>query len=720
MSPFRIHTIPLALMLAFPLTAAAESQPAAASESADAGQTSADQTMTEVKVQARKTADTPSEKTGAYTVPVSSTATKMHQTLKETPQSVSVITRALMDDFHLNNINDVLDYATGIKVERVEPTRNYYTARGSDITNFQIDGIGTPFTYGLVFGDIDMAVYDRIEVLRGANGLQTGTGNPSATINFIRKRPTAETQAKFSASMGNWDYRRLDADMSGTLNAAGTVRGRLVAANQTSDSYLDRYSTERNVLNGVLEFDLSEQTLLTVGHTYQKHNTDGNMWGSLPLLNSNGSKRSYDRSASSAPAWTYWDTINNITFAELQHALNQQWTLKAQLTRKEINADSRLFYVSGSPDQVTGTGLFGTAGMYRDTIKDWIADVYVNGFFDWGGREHELVAGLTWSKTRAAEVERSAGTVPLTSFESIPAFALPANFALTGNTADYENSRLNRYLAGKFNVSDALKVTLGANMLSYDYAGTSYGAAQNSDASNKVTPYVGAVYALDPQHAVYASYTEIYNPQVQLDANFKILAPVQGSNREVGLKSEWFDRRLNTSVAYFDNKQENFAQSTGAMIGIVQIYEAIDVRTKGVELDMSGELADGWSVNAGLTQLLSVKDDEGNRAKTYTPRTLAHIASTYRVPAIPGLKVGASLNWQSKVYADIGSVRYTQKEYAVLNLLASYDINPHWQAAVNLNNVTNEKYLASMMWVNYGQGYYAPGTNGYATLTWKF
>lgn len=718
MNSFRINTTSLALMLAFPfVTVQAE-------ESVQPDQA---QTMTEVKVKAQKTADIPSEKTKSYTVPASTTATKMSQSLKETPQSISVVTRTLMDDFHLNNINDVLDYATGIKVERVEPTRNYYTARGSDITNFQIDGVGTPFTYGLVFGDIDMAVYDRIEVLRGANGLQTGTGNPSATINFIRKRPTVETQAKVSASVGNWDYRRLDADVSGKLNEAGTVRGRLVAANQTSNSYLDRYSTERNVLSGVLEFDLSDQTLLTVGHTYQKHNTDGNMWGSLPLLNSNGSKRSYNRSASSAPDWTYWDTINNITFAELQHDLNEKWKVKAQLTRKEINADSRLFYVSGTPDASTGTGLFATSGMYRDTIKDWIADVYVNGFFELGGREHELVAGATWSKTRAAEVERSAGTVALASFESIPDFSLPANFALTGNYAHYENIRLNRYLAGKFNVADPLKVTLGANMLSYDYAGTSYGAAQDSDATNKVTPYVGAVYALDPQHSAYASYTEIYNPQVQLDANFKILPPVQGSNREVGLKSEWFDRHLNTSVAYFDNKQDNFAQSTGALVGIVQIYEAIDVRTKGFELDMSGEIGDGWNMNAGLTRLMSVKDNEGNNAKTYTPRTMAHVATTYKVQSIPGLKVGASLNWQSKVYANIdmtstgaGIVKYTQNSYALLNLLASYDINPHWQAAVNLNNVTNEKYLASMMWVNFGQGYYAPGTNGYATLTWKY
>ena len=716
---FKPKKIPMAVMLAMTTHAALAANPA--TEAVDPVET-----MQEVKVEARRTGEHASERSQSYTVPVTQSATRMPLTLKETPQSISVITRTLMDDFHLNNINDVLDFATGVKVERVEPSRNYYTARGSDITNFQIDGIGTPFVYGLVFGDLDVAVYDRVEVLRGANGLLTGTGNPSATINFIRKRPTVEPQAKVTVSVGNWDYRRLDADVSGALNADGSVRGRLVAASQDGNSYLDRYAVQRNVLYGVIEADLSEQTMLTIGHTYQQHTADGVMWGSLPLLYADGSKRAYQRSASSAPDWSYWDTTNNITFAELQHAFTNDWALKAQLTRKEVNAKSRIFYMYGNEDVATGTGLAASAGEYRDTIKDYIADVYLSGPFALAGRQHEVVAGVTLSRTVAAEVEKTAPGYTLSSFDSVADLAVPV-FTPSGNYADITNRRVNTYVAGKFNLADGLHLTTGASMLTYRYEGTSYGADQNASATNKVTPYLGVVYALDPQHNLYASYTEIFNPQVQQNALKQILPPVEGSNREVGLKSSWLNDKLNTSFAYFDNQQDNFAQSTGAYIGTMAVYAPINVRTKGYELDMSGELADGWQMNAGFTRLMSVKDDEGHAAKTYTPRNMAHVATTYRVPAIPGLKVGASVQWQSDVYANIdmtsqgaGIVKYTQKAYAVVNLLTSYDINPHWQAALNLNNVTNEKYLASMMWVNYGQGYYAPGMNGYATLTWKY
>jgi outer membrane receptor for ferric coprogen and ferric-rhodotorulic acid len=108
-----------------------------------------------------------------------------------------------MEDFRLDTINDVLAN-TGVTVEKVETNRTYYTARGFDITNFQMDGIGVPMTYSLQYGDIDMAMFDRVEIVRGANGLSSSTGNPSATVNFIRKRPTDDFQASAGLTIGSW------------------------------------------------------------------------------------------------------------------------------------------------------------------------------------------------------------------------------------------------------------------------------------------------------------------------------------------------------------------------------------------------------------------------------------------------------------------------------------------------------------------------------------
>ena len=237
----------------------------------------------------------------------STSSTGLAMTLRETPQSISVISRAQMDDFGLNNVNDVLDSAPGVTVERVETDRTYYTARGFDIRNFQFDGIGLPLPYSNVKGNRDTALFERVEILRGANGLMSGVGNPSATVNFVRKRPTEDARGSLGLSYGSWDTYRLDADLSGSLIESGAVRGRLVTAYQDGNSYLDRYEKERGLFYGAVEADLTENTLLTLGFSRQEDKADSPMWGALPLYYLDGEDTDYSRSTSTSADWSFWD-----------------------------------------------------------------------------------------------------------------------------------------------------------------------------------------------------------------------------------------------------------------------------------------------------------------------------------------------------------------------------------------------------------------------------
>jgi outer-membrane receptor for ferric coprogen and ferric-rhodotorulic acid len=699
----------IAVLLTLPLMSAAEEHNVAAEV----------ETMSEVSVSADQDQDAPSEQTHSYTVKNSTTATRLNTGIKETPQSISVVTREQLDDFRVLTINDALSYATGIKAEPFETDRTDYTARGFDITNFQIDGISTPITYGTNYGDLDLATYDRIEVLRGANGLLTATGNPSATINFIRKRPTKDFQAKVDVSLGSWNNQRLDADVSGAINEDGSVRGRLVAAHQNKDSYLDRYRNEKNVFYGVIEADITDNTSVTLGHTYQQNDSDGNNWGSLPLLYADGSKRHYKVSDSTAPDWSYWNVGTNITFAELTHYFENDWKLKTQLTRKKTVSDARLHYIYGNEDSTTGLGLFSWPGMYHTETEDIVADIYVNGPFALAGRQHELVFGATWSKADVLDYGRQ-GTIgtALSSFESAADFPLPT-FGTETKNSDFTTKTTNIYAAAKLNPMDSLKVTIGGSLLSYDMEGFSYGAQQDASENNKVTPYIGAVYDLNDIHALYASYTGIYKPQAEVGADFKALAPLKGKNYEMGIKSEWFNNKLNSSFALFKTEQENVAQEIGT-VGVNTIYEGIKATSKGYEFDVSGEVTDRLSVNAGYSRLTSIKGDEDQNVNTYIPKHLVHLSTVYRTPFDEKLKVGASINWQSDIHVDIGSVRYEQNSYATLNLMANYKIDDHWSVAVNLYNVTNEKYLASMKWASSGTSYYAAPFNGLATLTWRY
>ena len=678
----------------------------------------AEDSLPEIQVKAESGNDAkPSETTKSYTTKTSASATRLNTSLKETPQSISVLTRSQLDDFKLTSVNDALDMATGIRVERSETDRTYYTARGSDVTNFQIDGIGVPFQTGLLIGDMDTVIYDRIEVLRGANGLLTSTGNPSATINFVRKRPSKEFQAQVDLTVGSWDKRRVDADISGPLNEAGNVRGRLVLSNQNRNSYLDNYSQERTLAYGIIEADLTENTKLALGHTYQQNNTNSPTWGALPLIYADGSTRHYGRSTSPSPDWTYWNTLNNTSFVELTHFFDNGWKIKTQFSRKKEVGQSNLFYVTGFEDRATGTGLSYYDGNYHDTFKEYIGDAYASGPFTLGGREHELVLGTTWSRAYGgASGTFTAAGVALPSFNSIATLPEP-NWSGWNNYGSRSQRRLNNYAAAKLNITDQLKLTVGASMLNYKYQGVYYDVDNSAQAHDKVTPYLGAVYNLTDQHTLYASYTGIYNPQTAVGQNLTTLAPLQGKNYEVGFKTEVL-QNLNASFALFKSVQENLAQATGQYIGALAVSEGIDATTKGYEFDLSGEVTERLKVNGGYTRLMSVKGDQDENVKPYTPRHLFKLSATYEVPGIEKLKLGASLNWQDSThYLYYTGDRIKQDSYALINLMANYKFDEHWSAAVNVYNLTNEKYLNSLMW---GQSYYSAPTNASATLTWNY
>jgi outer membrane receptor for ferric coprogen and ferric-rhodotorulic acid len=688
----------------------------------------AEDELPEVEVKSKAVQpDQPSEKTKSYSVKSTATATRLDTSIRETPQSISVITRQELDDFRILSVNEALSYATGIKVEQFETDRTEYTARGLNITSFQIDGLNSPISFsGTNYGDLDVAVFDRIEVLRGANGLVAGTGNPSATINFVRKRATKDFQAKVDVSAGSWDNRRLDADVSTALNADGSVRGRLVGAYQNRNSYLDRYSTERNVVYGVIEADLSDSTSVAIGHTYQKNDSSGNNFGSLPLLYTDGSKRHYKVSDSPATDWAYMKVDTNVSFAELTHYFNNDWQVKGQLTYKDTGSEGRYNYIDGFEDRATGLGTYTSYPyIYSFATKDHVADIYANGPFELAGRKHELVVGATWSKSYMKEYSRigdTIGNISVVSFDDLGNFPMP-NFGPKSKDSDYQSTTTNLYTAAKLNPTDALKVTVGGSLLSYKLDGVAYGTDQAAKENNKFTPYLGAVLDLSNTISLYASYAGIYKPQVEKGVNLKPLAPLKGKNYEAGIKSEWFNKKLNSSFALFRTEQENQAQSTGTALfngSTINTYEGIQATTKGYEFDVSGELTDSLNINAGYTRLMSVKGDHDQNVNPFVPRHLVHVTTVYTVPSIENLKVGASLNWQSDTHVDIGTVRYEQDSYATLNLMANYKIDEHWSAAVNLYNVTDEKYLSSMRYAYAGQAFYAAPFSGLATVTWKY
>ena len=656
-----------------------------------------------------------------YQAKPNATTTRLNLTAGQTPQGITSIKREQLDDFKLNSIRDVLESTPGVNVQKVETDRTYFTARGFDITNFQYDGMGMGLTGGVLVGDIDTAPYEQVDILHGANGLMTGTGNPSATVNFIRKRPTYEPEAKVSVSAGSWDKRRVDLDVSGPLTDSGNVRGRVIYANEVGNSYLDRYSREKNIFSGMLAFDLTDDDTLTVGYEDQKSDANGASWGALPLTDSNGNALHYSSTRSNiAQPWVYWDVRTTRAFAEWQHSFANDWKSTLTLTAMEHREDTDMFYIYG--DKASATGYTGLASNYKGKTRELDGDLSFSGPFSLGGREHQLTFGANVARSRTQETSlygTSSYYTPV-SLEDALNGSIPkptySNTALADATSNYTDRQKSLYAGARFSLTDDLHLITGARMLSADSDGDNYGSRRDVRVHGKITPYAGVVYDLTPKYSLYASYTKIFNPQYYLNTQGQVLEPLEGKSYEAGIKGHLLDKRLDVSAAVFHTKQDNVATYVGfdsALGGY--LYDGMSYKSSGLELEASGELAPGLQISGGYTYVY-ITDADNNRGRKFIPRNALTSSMTYRLPMAPKVKVGGSLKWQSKIENDDAPAA-NQAAYALVGLMTSYDIDPHWSTQLNLDNLTNEKYLQS---VRYGQSNYGAPRNVTASVSWKF
>lgn len=646
----------------------------------------------------------------------SSSATGLSLTPRQTPQSITIINRDRIDDYALTNINDLLSQAVGINVERVETDRTQYNSRGFDVTNFQIDGIGLPLISGIQFGDMDTALFETVETIRGANAIMTGIGNPSATINYVRKRPLDEFQAKVSAQAGSWNQWRLEGDVSVPLT--DTVSARLIYAHEEKDSYLDYNHINRDVMGGIVSWQVTPQLKATVGYSRQENNADGVLWGALPLIYSDFTQISYPRSTSTSADWTYWNTTDQNGFAELAYGFDNGWSVKGVFTYKQFDEQAKLLYAYGTPDKETGLGVYGMTGIYPSTYKQYLGDFYASGPITLLGREHSLAFGVSTSSSHGKEWEAFADD--LLEYPAIGQWdrglvtepAYPDAILQT----DVKDRLTRVYGAAHLNLTDRLKAVVGGSLMWLKTTGTSYDVDQYRKDS-KFSPYAGLIFDLDKHVSLYASYTDIYNPQPEVDVNNRRLAPAKGTSLEAGVKSQWFDGRLYATAAIFRAKQSGLAEFAGTFDDSVRsYYTGVDTTSTGFELEVAGNITDQWSLSGGYTHL-DIEDEAGNDTRTWLPTRTLKLSTTYAIPQLNDLKLGGQLRWQNAIstQADGGTIR--QKGYAVLDLMTSVKLADHVSASVNVRNVTNSRYLNSLMW---GQAYYAAPRSALATLSLDF
>ncbi|WP_171411073.1 Fe(3+)-pyochelin receptor FptA [Pseudomonas aeruginosa] len=654
------------------------------------------------------------ESTSATQPPGVTTLGKVPLKPRELPQSASVIDHERLEQQNLFSLDEAMQQATGVTVQPFQLLTTAYYVRGFKVDSFELDGV--PALLGnTASSPQDMAIYERVEILRGSNGLLHGTGNPAATVNLVRKRPQREFAASTTLSAGRWDRYRAEVDVGGPLSASGNVRGRAVAAYEDRDYFYDVADQGTRLLYGVTEFDLSPDTLLTVGAQYQHIDSITNMAG-VPMAK-DGSNLGLSRDTYLDVDWDRfkWDTYR--AFGSLEQQLGGGW--KGKVSAEYQEADSRLRYAGsfGAIDPQTGDGgqLMGAAYKFKSIQRS--LDANLNGPVRLFGLTHELLGGVTYAQGETRQDTARFLNLPNTPVNvyrwdphGVPRPQI-GQYTSPGTTTTTQKGL---YALGRIKLAEPLTLVVGGRESWWDQDTP----ATRFKPGRQFTPYGGLIWDFARDWSWYVSYAEVYQPQADRQTwNSEPLSPVEGKTYETGIKGELADGRLNLSLAAFRIDLENNPQEDPGHPGPPNNPFYISggkVRSQGFELEGTGHLTPYWSLSAGYTYtsteyLKDSQNDSGTRYSTFTPRHLLRLWSNYDLPwQDRRWSVGGGLQAQSDYSVDYRGVSMRQGGYALVNMRLGYKIDEHWTAAVNVNNLFDRTYYQSLFNPNWNNRYGEP------------
>lgn len=666
------------------------------------------------------------EGTNSYTTGETSSATGLALSLRETPQSVSVITRQRIDDQALGNVSKVLEQTSGITLSRDGGERVSVYSRGSEITNYQLDGVNTMTenqTRTMPQSLFSTALYDHVEVVRGATGLMTGAGEPSGSVNLVRKRPTAEFQGHVSASVGSWDDYGAEVDLSGPLTRDGRVRGRFVAATQDSQSFMDWYGQKRALYYGVVETDVTDSTVVRFSVDRQEFRADGAP--GVPLMYDDGTQTDFSRNHGSGARWMY-DEIDATTYTmALEQALANDWKLNVSASYMDVTRDVDIGWyrstAGGGWISKDGTATGDRSSARADQSQVGF-DVKLSGPFTLFGRQHDFISGLSYARYKNDHAGISRGFTSFNYFD----WSNQLDYGTPGTTVsnyDVVSQQAGAYAATRLNVTDALHVIGGVRVTDYRYDYLLGTSTYQIRKRGHVTPYVGVVYDITPEQSVYASYTEIFKPQNSRDRTGKVLDPVVGTNYEAGWKGAFLDGALNASAAVFMVERDNVAEmDENEMVpGTTDnAYRAIKgAKTKGFEIEMSGQITENWNVQGGFSHAIT-RNPNGSRLRPNLPTNAINLWTTYRLAGDwDRLTIGGGVIWKSKSWLEFArlNARARQDDYAVINLMARYDVTEDVTATLGINNLFDKVYYSNMAGA---YGTYGAPRNATLTVNYRF
>lgn len=687
--------------------------------------------INKVEVAAKRTSDTKPVK--GYQAKKSLTATKTDTPLIDVPQSISVITQEQISDQSVQSMSDAVRYVPGVTSSQGEGNRDALNFRGSGVTtgDFYLDGMRDDVqTYR------DFYNTDRIEVLKGPNGMIFGRGASGGAINRVSKEAGWDPVKEIKVTYGAYNQKRTSIDIGNGINDVAAFR--LNAVYEESDSYRSGVNLKRYGVNPTFTITPTENTKITIGAEYFKDQHIGDR--GIPSIGSGLNNRPYRLenyqtfygNAALSPNETETKALN----AMVEHAFNDNLTIRNRTRYASYDKFYQNVYANSA---VTNNGF--DVGAYRDTTdrQNFMNQTDLIYKITTGSFEHQLLAGMEigTQKTSNSRLRDAAGTGSgneniATGFSALnPTYTLPINLNTISRKQTSDIDIFALYLQDQIKLSEQWQAIIG---LRHDQFKTHYVDIKGNktiDVSDSlVSPRAGLIYKPLENLSIYGSYSLSYVPRagdqlLSLTAATSSLQPEKFINKEIGAKYD-VTPNLSLTAAIYNLERKNVAMTDptpGSSINIVVDGQ----ETKGAELGIAGKMSDRWSMFGGY----SYQDAEFTKAMTIsgssylagtslgqTPSHTFSLWNRYDFNESWGAAIGVVSRSQMYALTPTTSKSTILPGYARLDAAIFWKASPKIHVQLNVENLTDKEYVASA----HTNNNLTPGAplTARATLTYNF
>lgn len=635
-----------------------------------------------------------------YQVDNATTGTRTDTPLRDVPQSIQVVPRQVLEEQQVIRLNEALRNVSGVRADdSFAGTLDRINIRGFTQDVFLRDGFRESQS-----SLRETANLERIEVLKGPASVLYGNLEPGGVVNLVTKKPLSEPYYSAELPVGSYGFFRPNIDLSGPLNEDKTLLYRLNAVYEGSNGFRDfDQNVDRVFVAPVFTWNIGDNTDLTLEVDYL--NDERPFDEGLVALGTGIPDIPYDR--------IFQDPDARISIEELgvgyqlEHRFSENWTLRNRF--RFLSSDSIDFRLTSWNVEEDTEQLDRRWRSNDDLYESYALQTNVVGKFATGSINHTLLFGVDLEReTRVGKQSRLADDPDDPPFlidifdpvdRNVPR---PDITDLTFLARDEDNrlDRLGIYLQDQISLLDNLKLLVGGRFDLFDQQSKNFltSTTFNQD-RQRFSPRAGLVYQPIEQISLYASFSQSFNPDIfSTTADGSPLEPTIGNQYEVGIKGEFLDGRLSTTLAAYEITKKNVAainpedQDFSIPIG--------EVRSRGIELDIIGEITDGWNIIASYAYT-DAEISEGNEffaagnRLTNVPENSASLWTTYEVQSgdLEGLGFGVGLFFVGEREGDSDNT-FRLPSYVRTDAALYYRRN-NWRAALNFQNLFDVDYIRS-------------------------